>query len=214
MQQFRAELKNTPRSTSLAPCSVSSGLNREGTLSVQNSVSKLTINNPEGNQSESNRKQNNQRFIHYLKEMVFSQIQNKLDKTGNATFSLIYHFITVVKYRKQIFTRDDIISDLKNVVNQKAENFDIEIIEQECGIDHIHILFRAKPTTEITKFINAIKGHTSRELRKKYKDFLNEELWGDCLWSPSYFLASAGNVSIDTLQQYVAKQRSFGNEEE
>lgn len=58
MQQFRAELKNTPMGASLAHCSVSSGLNREDTLSVQNSVSKLTLNNPEGNQSESNRKQN------------------------------------------------------------------------------------------------------------------------------------------------------------
>ena len=114
----------------------------------------------------------------------------KLDKTGNATFSLMYHFIAVVKYRKQIFINNEIISNLKTIIKQKAENFDVEIIEQECGVDHIHILFRAKPTLEITKFINAIKGHSSRELRKKYKEFLSDKLWGDSFWSPSYFLAT------------------------
>jgi putative transposase len=132
----------------------------------------------------------------------------KLDKTGNATFSLMYHFIAVVKYRKQIFINDEIISDLKTIIKQKADNFDVEIIEQECGIDHIHILFRTKPTLEMTKFINAIKGHSSRELRKKYKEFLSDKLWGDSFWSPSYFLATTGNVTIDILKQYVENQRS------
>lgn len=132
----------------------------------------------------------------------------KLDKAGNATFSLMYHFIAVVKYRKQIFINDEIISDLKTIIKQKADNFDVEIIEQECGIDHIHILFRTKPTLEMTKFINAIKGHSSRELRKKYKEFLSDKLWGDSFWSPSYFLATTGNVTIDILKQYVENQRS------
>ena len=132
----------------------------------------------------------------------------KLDKTGNATFSLMYHFIAVVKYRKQIFINDEIISDLKTIIKQKADNFDVEIIEQECGIDHIHILFRTKPSLEMTKFINAIKGHSSRELRKKYTEFLRDKLWGDSFWSPSYFLATTGNVTIDILKQYVENQRS------
>ncbi len=138
----------------------------------------------------------------------------KLDKTGNATFSLMYHFIAVVKYRKQIFINDEIISDLKTIIKQKADNFDVEIIEQECGIDHIHILFRAKPTLEMTKFINAIKGHSSRELRKKYTEFLSDKLWGDSFWSPSYFLATTGNVTIDILKQYVENQRSGGDDKE
>jgi putative transposase len=136
----------------------------------------------------------------------------KLDKTGNASFSLMYHFIAVVKYRQNVFENDEIISDLKTIIKQKADNFDVEIIEQECGVDHIHILFRSKPTLEITKFINAIKGHSSRELRKKHKDFLKDKLWGDSFWSSSYFLATTGNVTIDILKQYVENQRSSPNE--
>lgn len=131
----------------------------------------------------------------------------KLDKNCNSVFSLIYHFITVVKYRQKVFTSEEIISDLKTIIEKVADEFSVEIIEQECGIDHIHILFRAKPTLDITKFINLLKGRSSRELRKNYRDFLKDKLWGDNFWSPSYFLATTGNVTVDILKEYVETQR-------
>lgn len=131
----------------------------------------------------------------------------RLDKTNNATFSLCYHFITVVKYRQKAFTNDDIISTLKVMIEDISKDFCVEVIEQECGDDHLHLLFMAKPTLDITRYINTIKGQTSRELRKKYKDFLADKLWGDSFWSPSYFLATTGNVTIDILKQYIENQR-------
>ena len=113
----------------------------------------------------------------------------------------------MVKYRQKVFTSEEIISDLKTIIEKVADEFSVEIIEQECGIDHIHILFRAKPTLDITKFINLLKGRSSRELRKNYRDFLKDKLWGDNFWSPSYFLATTGNVTVDILKEYVETQR-------
>jgi putative transposase len=133
----------------------------------------------------------------------------KLNKTNNAVFSLVYHFIAVVKYRQKVFSQDNIISDLKTMIEKISIDFDVEVIEQECGEDHLHLLFRAKPTLDITKYINVIKGQTARELRKKYKDFLADKLWGDSFWSPSYFIATTGNVTIDILKEYVENQRSL-----
>lgn len=133
----------------------------------------------------------------------------RTDKTNNAVFSLCYHFITVVKYRQKVFEDEVMISDLKTIVDTIAGDFDVEIIEQECGDDHLHILFRAKPTLDITKFINIIKGRSSRMLRDKHKDFLKDKLWGDSFWSPSYFLATTGNVTIDILKNYVENQRTL-----
>ena len=132
-----------------------------------------------------------------------------LDKTNNCVFSLCYHFITVVKYRQKVFTEDKIISDLKIIMDKIAEDFDVDIIEQECGEDHIHLLFRTKPTLDMTKFINILKGRSSREIREKYKNFLKNKLWGDSFWSPSYFLATTGNVTIDILQEYISNQRTL-----
>lgn len=138
----------------------------------------------------------------------------KLDKSGGCVFSLHYHLITVVKYRQKVFTNEALIQDLKEILDKIAKDFQVDIIQQECGIDHIHILFKAKPTLDMTKFINILKGHSSRTLRKKYSDFLSDKLWGESFWSPSYFLATAGNVTLDALKQYVENQREMPNEKE
>lgn len=132
----------------------------------------------------------------------------RLDKTSNAVFSLVYHLIIVVKYRKKVFTSKALVSDVKTTFESIAKDFDVEVVEQECGVDHVHVLFRAKPTLDITKFINILKGHSSRAIRKRHRSFLQDKLWGDSFWSPSYFIATTGNVTIDILKQYVEQQRT------
>ena len=131
----------------------------------------------------------------------------KLTKTSNAVFSLVYHLIVVVKYRKKVFTSTKLVSDLKTIFTNIAESFDVTIVEQECGVDHVHVLFKAKPSLALTKFINILKGHSSRAIRKAHKSFLKDKLWGDSFWSPSYFLATTGNVTLDVLKTYVENQR-------
>lgn len=138
----------------------------------------------------------------------------QLDKSGGCVYSLYYHLIIVVKYRQKVFTDDELISDLKQIFDNIAKDFKVEILQQECGIDHMHILFKGKPTLDMTKFINILKGHSSRAIRKKYSEFLKDKLWGDSFWSPSYFLATAGNVTLDVLKEYVENQRRLVNEEE
>lgn len=135
-----------------------------------------------------------------------------LDKIRGAVFSLQYHLITTVKYRQKVFTNDEIVSTMKKIIDKIASDFDVQILEIECGDDHLHILFKTKPTLDMTKFINILKGHSSREIRKSYKDFLKDKLWGDNFWSPSYFLSTTGNVSIDTLKKYIENQRQIQEE--
>lgn len=141
---------------------------------------------------------------------------NKLNKGRSSVYSLRYHFITVVKYRRKIFVNEETCSFLKETVDQVAKEYDVEVISQECGEDHIHVLFSCKPTLIFKDFIQALKGRTARALRARFPSLVNEKLWGDHLWSPSYFLATVGNVSLDTLINYINTQRkeSVDNEEE
>lgn len=128
-------------------------------------------------------------------------------RSGNATFALNYHLVVVVKYRKKVFTNDTIINYLKDLVLAVANNHKVEIIAQECGEDHLHVLFSAKPTCNIPIFVNSLKGYTSRMLRETFASDISNKLYGDAFWSPSYFLATAGNVSITTLSNYINNQR-------
>ena len=88
-----------------------------------------------------------------------------------------------------------------------AADFDVVIINQECGEDHIHLMISTKPTTELTKLVNLLKGTSSRYLRKEYENDLSDVLYGDSFWSDSYYIATAGNVSVDTIYKYIENQR-------
>jgi len=68
--------------------------------------------------------------------------------------------------------------------------------------DHVHILFKSKPTLDIPKYINSLKGVSSRYLRKEFEG-IKKKLWGKSFWSPSYCLISSGQVSLDVLIKYI-----------
>ena len=129
----------------------------------------------------------------------------ELDKGAHSVYSLYYHFIQVVKYRRKVFANDAIVDLLKTKTREIAETFNVDILEIECDKDHFHMLFKATPLLNIPQFINAIKTITSREIQRNFPD-VKKELWKGKFWSPSYFLATSGQVTLDVLKKYVDSQ--------
>jgi REP-associated tyrosine transposase len=129
----------------------------------------------------------------------------KLERSAHSVYSLHYHLVVVIKYRRKALYDDVIRERLKQIVWGLSDELGIEILAQEPSEDHLHILFKATPTTNLSNVVNVIKGVTARRLRQEFpqtKDFL----WGDSFWSNSYFIASTGQVSLDVLMQYVESQ--------
>ena len=134
-------------------------------------------------------------------------MQYKLDKSSHAVFSLQYHLVLIIKYRRKALYDEAIRERLKNMIWDLAKQLGIEIIAQEPAEDHIHVLFKAKPSTDLVKTVNILKGVTARLMRKELPQ-LKDLLWGDSFWSDSYFLASTGQVSLDVLKRYVEEQQT------
>jgi len=137
-------------------------------------------------------------------------MEYKLDKGAHSVYALQYHLVQVVKYRKKVFTNDDIVDFLKQKVKEISSTFDVEIINQECDKDHIHIIFKAKPTLNIPKYLNTIKTITSREIKRNFPE-VKKKIWKNAFWSPSYFLTTTGQVTLDQLKKYVDGQEDKRN---
>ncbi len=74
-----------------------------------------------------------------------------------------YHFVTVTKFRADILT-DHIAKHVGEIANDTAEGgFDVSIKSVDGGCDHIHILFTAEPTTNLTKFTQMTPGESGSE---------------------------------------------------
>ena len=80
----------------------------------------------------------------------------KLDSNNHSVFSLNYHLILVIKYRRKVLN-DDISNRLKEIFEYISPNYNITLEEWEHDKDHIHVLFKAHPKSELSKFINAYK---------------------------------------------------------
>ncbi|OYV14789.1 MAG: putative transposase [Methanosaeta sp. NSM2] len=120
-------------------------------------------------------------------------------------YSLHYHLVVVIKYRRKALYDEVIRERLKQIIWDLADELGIKILAQEPAEDHLHIIFTATPTTNLSNVVNVIKGVTARRLRQEFPQ-TKEFLWGDSFWSNSYFIASTGQVSLDVLMQYVESQ--------
>lgn len=127
------------------------------------------------------------------------------DKSSHSVYTLNYHLIICVKYRRKVFANNAIIDELKTRTKNIAERFGITIINQECDKDHTHILFSAKPSSNLVKFINSLKGATAKAIRHRFPE-VKKYLWKDVFWSSSYCLITTGQVTLDQLKKYVEGQ--------
>ena len=126
-----------------------------------------------------------------------------LEKGSQTVYALQYHFVTVTKYRADILT-GEIAERIGEIASDISEDFGVSIQNVNGGSDHVHILFTAKPTTNLTKLINSLKGVSSRKIRDEYPE--TRQALDSAFWQPGYFLATTGQVSIDGLMKYVEEQ--------
>ena len=78
------------------------------------------------------------------------------------------------------------------------------IIAKEVQPEHIHLFVSVPPTVSISVALKKLKGITARKLFIEFPR-LKDELWGGSLWSPSYYFGTAGNVSAQTIKQYIER---------
>jgi putative transposase len=132
-----------------------------------------------------------------------------LDNNNHSVFKLHYHLIICVKYRKKIIN-NDISNRLREIFDYISPKYNITLDEWNHDIDHIHVLFRGQPNSEISKFINAYKSASSRLIKKEYPQIC-KSLWKEMFWSQSYCLISTGGVTVDIIKQYIQSQGEKSN---
>lgn len=130
----------------------------------------------------------------------------KFDKNAHSVYALQYHFVQCIKYRRKVLEFPEIIEELKTRTHKIAESYGIEILCIETNLDHIHLLFKAKPQTDIIKFINNWKSATSKALRNKFKKQIKNKLWKDVFWSASYCLITTGQTTLEQVKKYIESQ--------
>jgi putative transposase len=122
-------------------------------------------------------------------------LKYQLSRSSHAVYTLNYHLVMCTKYRRDVIV-GAVEKTLTSLISDLLEKMGITVIEFNTDINHVHLLFSAKPTHQISKIINSLKSVSARKLFVAHPE-LKEKLWKGKFWSRSDFLATAGRLDDD-----------------
>jgi putative transposase len=131
-------------------------------------------------------------------------VKMKLDNNNHSVFKLYYHLILVVKYRRRVLN-EEILDYLIDRFVFIGKSYNLHLEEMNHDEDHVHILFRAEPNSELSKFINTYKSATSRTIKHLFP-YVTKKLWKSQFWSRSFCLITTGGVTTEIVRTYIENQ--------
>ena len=131
------------------------------------------------------------------------------NNSAHVVGSMKVHFVWCTKYRYKII-EGQIALRCRELIRQGCEANGIKIISGAVGKDHVHLLVDLPTSMSAAKAVQLIKGRTSHMLQDEFPQ-LKKRYWGQHLWARGYYYGSVGEVTEDTIKQYIENQ---GNEED
>lgn len=127
----------------------------------------------------------------------------KLNKSRHSRYLLNLHIVWIPKYRRSIL--DGHQDELKGILHSIADKKKWEILAVEVMPDHVHLFVSVPPTIAPSEVVKTFKGQSGRHFLIAHPE-LADPRDNNSLWAPSYFVASAGDVSSETIKAYIEGQ--------
>lgn len=130
-------------------------------------------------------------------------INMKYEHSKNQVYLLSFHLVWCPKRRRPVLV-GDIKKRLLQILTEVADEKRVKILAVEVMPDHLHLFVSCYPQIMIHKLVKAFKGKSSNLLRKEFPSLLRLP----SLWTNSYFVSTAGNVSSERIQKYIEAQNT------
>lgn len=131
-------------------------------------------------------------------------MKNEYRRTKTTVSLINYHFVFCPRYRRKIFNIPGVEDRFKDLTSAECERLGIKILAMECHIDHAHLYLSCLPTMSPSDIMHRVKGATSYALREEFPQLAKMQ----SLWTRSFFVSTAGNVSSATIKWYVDTQKT------
>ena len=121
----------------------------------------------------------------------------------NCVYQTAYHVVWCPKYRRKVLI-GKVSEFLTAQLTEICELRQWPILALEVQPDHIHLFLSIPPSIAVADAVKILKGTTARKLFVEFPE-LKQSLWGGHLWSPSYYVGTAGNVSAEIIRRYIER---------
>ncbi len=131
----------------------------------------------------------------------------KYRSSHRSVFNLTVHMVFVTKYRRQVINAE-MLQELEEVFKSVLKAWNCQLIEFNGEKDHVHLLVSFPPQKRLSDLVGNLKATASKAMWKEFESILSKVYSKKVFWTASYFIASCGGVSVETLKQYVQNQDS------
>jgi putative transposase len=114
---------------------------------------------------------------------------------------VVYHMIWCPKRRRKVLV-GPVRDRLEQIIREVVAEHGWTILELAIQPDHVHLFVRSDPYTAPSDIARLIKGRSSRVLREEFPHLLKLP----SLWTHSFFVSTAGNVSAEIIKLYIERQ--------
>ncbi|WP_244947007.1 IS200/IS605 family transposase [Meiothermus hypogaeus] len=125
--------------------------------------------------------------------------------TRHSHYNLNYHLVFTPKYRRQVFF-GEVRERLMQVFREACLMRDWAVLGMEVMPDHVHLFLSVPPKWAPSDVAKILKGVSARRILQEFPK-LRRGKGGGHLWTPSFYVGSAGNISAQTIQRYIELQR-------
>lgn len=131
-------------------------------------------------------------------------------KSTHTVYDNRYHVVWTTKYRYRVLSTK-IARRVREVIREICRVNDIKIERGHISLDHVHMLVSIPPHISVSKFVQKVKGQSSRKMQMEFRE-LRQRFWGKHIWARGYFCATVGIVTDEQIKDYIEHHQD--NEEE
>jgi len=113
-----------------------------------------------------------------------------------------FHFVWIPRRRRKVLI-GEVATKLEEIIKEVSSELSLNILAMEIMPDHVHLFVSCPPNIAADQIMFRLKGRSSRVLRKEFPHLLKMP----SMWTRSYFVSTAGNVSTETIKRYIAGQK-------
>ena len=139
-------------------------------------------------------------------------------RSNHTVYNINYHFVwcrqseidclqisdlQCPKYRHSVF--DEIEQSLEVAFREVCDEYNYEILSLHISPDYVHLFVSAHPKYSPSEIARKIKSIAAREMWKQHEPLLENYFSGGGFWEESYYIGMAGEVSSQTIEQYIER---------
>ena len=128
---------------------------------------------------------------------------NEIKSLAHSKYRCQYHVVFAPKYRRKVIY-GKLRKDIGEILRKLCEQKNVEIVEAEACVDHIHMLVSIPPYISIAQFMGYIKGKSSLMIFDRHAN-LKYKYGARNFWCRGYYVDTVGR-NKKVIAEYIKNQ--------